>query len=197
MFSKGAQLTAERIQLWHGPDVAEAAAAYARALTAGFSELRARIFGSIASWRDCWTLQATLAKFHRCSVRTVQRAASNSREHGFLRCAWSKPGEVPPGAKEAVPFKWCHRWIPGRGLAGPARQAAINKARADRIIGKAALRRTYNAPQGQAPSKARTKPRTPPDHLTREQRARWLDEQIAREPSTSDAVTREPEPPDR
>ncbi len=183
-----------RVQLWHGPDVAEAAAAYTRALHHEFSELRARIFGSIASWKDCWALQATLAKFHKCSVRTVQRAAHDARELGLLRCAFSKPGEIPPGSEEPAPFKWSHRWIPGRGLAGAAMQDAINKARAAWAITKAGLRRTFNAP---APAVKRPKARKPPPNLTREQRAAWLDEQIALEPTTSDVVQRDAEPPDR
>ncbi len=148
-------MTATRVQLWHGPDVVEAAAAYARAKAANFSELRARIFGSIASWKDCWTLQATLARFHDCSVRTVQRAAHDAKEQGFMGSAFAKPGEKPPGAKEPVPFKWCHRWIIGRGKAGAALQEAVNKARAAWVITNAGLRRTFNAPQPKPKKNAR------------------------------------------
>ena len=140
-------MSSERVQLWHGPDVAEAAAAYTRAIAHHkFSELRARIFGSIASWKDCWTLQATLAAFHKCSVRTVQRSVHDARELGELVTHFSRPGEIPPGAKEPKPFKWCQRFLPGRGLAGEAKNAAINKARAAWTITKAGLRRTFNAP---------------------------------------------------
>ncbi len=189
-------MTGERVQLWHGPDVAEAAAAYTRAIKAGFSELRARVFGSVASWKDCWTLQSTLAKFHNCSVRTVQRSTHDAREIGFLRCAFSKPGEKPPGADAPVPFKWSHRWIPGRGLAGAALQEAVNKARAAWVITKAAIRKPYNV-QAQAAKRREPNPRNPPRHLTREQKAQWLEEQIAREPSTLQVDARDPEPPDR
>lgn len=184
---------AARVQLWHGPDVAEGAAAYTRAIDAGFSELKARVYGSIASWKDCWTLQSTLAKFHRCSVRTVQRAARDARELGYLRCAWCKKGETPPGASGPMPFKWCHRWVPGRGLAGAALEKAVSKARALWAITKAGKGQTFNAPQS---SKPRPKPRKPPPHLTREQRARWIDEQIATEPEPLRLDEREPKPPE-
>lgn len=164
-----------RIQLWHGPDIVEAAAAHARAIAAGFSELRARVVGSFSSWKDCWATQAKLADFHKCSVRTVQRAAHDAREHGLIRCAWSKQGETPPGAKAPLPFKWSHRWTPGRGLAGKALEVAINAARAAAVICKVVPKRTYNDPQA---VRAKANLRNPPSHLTREERAQWIDEQL-------------------
>lgn len=184
-------MTAERI--WPGPDTAEAVAAYTRAIKAGFSHLRALVFAGFASFKDCWMLQSSLATFFHCSVRTVQRAAHDAREIGELRTAFGKPGEIPPGADGPMPFKWVHRFIPGRGFAAAAREAAINKARAAWTITKSGLRRTFNAP---AP-KVRTKPRIPPRHLDLEQSAQWITEQAAIEPSTSEVLQREPEPPDR
>jgi hypothetical protein len=206
---EGTQLTATAsVRLWHGPDRTEALAAYGRAIDAGFSELRARIFGSIASWPDCWTLQSTLARFHKCSVRTIQRASHSAREIGFLRCAWSKPGEKPPGADAPVPFKWCHRWIPGRGLAGPALQSAINKARAAWVITKASIRRTYNAPVSRPVAKRQFTAAELDDALAAPERQAMRDRFPARGEERSqkrvtaaelDAIlnAHEPEPPDR
>ena len=133
-------------RIWPGPDTSEAVAAYSRAIKAGFSHLRALVFGGFASFKDCWMLQSTLADFFDCSVRTVQRSAHDAREIGELRCAFGKPGERPPGADAPLHCKWTHRWIPGRGLAAEARQHAINKARAAWVITRAGIRRTFNAP---------------------------------------------------
>lgn len=180
-------------RIWPGPDSAEAVAAYTRVSKAKFTPLRALIFGGFASFKDCWMLQSTIAAFFRCSIRTVQRAAHDAREIGELRTAFGKPGEMPPGATAPMRCKWTHRWVPGRGLAGAARETAINKARAAWAITKSGLRRVFNAPT-QAP-KVRTNPRTPPRHLTPEQRAQWIED--AMQPSTCDVVQREPEPPDR
>jgi hypothetical protein len=177
-----------RIQLWHGPDVAEAVAAHARALAADFSELKARVVGSFSSWKDCWATQAAIAAFHQCSVRTVQRAAHDAREHGFLQCAWSKPNEKPPGARGPLPFKWVHRWTPGRGLAGAALDKAINAARAAAVICKVVPRRTYNDP---AAVKAKANLRNPPSGLTVEERAKWIDQQL--EPDIVEPVDLEAE----
>ncbi len=179
---------------WHGPDIAEAAAAYARAIAAEISELRARVIGSISSWKDCWATQGKLAEFHNCSVRTVQRALHDARQNGLICCAFSKPGEKPPGAAQPMNFKWSHRWTPGRGLAGKALQAAINAARAAAVICKIIPKRTFNEPQRIA--KAKAKLRNPPSHLTREQRARWIEEQMELEPSVLHLDEREPKPPD-
>jgi hypothetical protein len=140
--------------------------------------------------------QRKIAEFIGSSIRTVQRGVHDGKEHGLCNTAFGKPREVPPGAKGPLFCKFSHRWTIGRGLVGDALHAAIDKARMVCVITKAAIRRTFNAPQAQ-PTKVRTKPRKPPDHFTREQKEQWLEEQIAREPSTSEVVQRDAEPPDR
>lgn len=185
---------AARIRLWHGSDVVEAVASYGRAIEAGFTELRARIIGSVSSWKDCWAPQSTLAEFHHCCVRTVQRALHDGRENGLIRCAFSKEGERPPGADGPMNFKWSHRWTIGRGLAGKALQSAINAARAAAVICKVIPKRTFNEPQ--QITKAKPKLRNPPRELSREQRARWIEEQMELEPSALHLDEREPKPPD-
>jgi hypothetical protein len=182
---------------WFGKDDKTAARTRARARNLGATELRARILGNVSSFKDCWAPQATLAAFLQCSVRTIQRALRWGRDHGLIRCEFGKRGEKPPGKHGAVVSKWSHRWTVGRGLVGDALEAAINAARALAIIGKTALRRTFNAPQ--AIPKIKTSPRNPPRHLTVEEKAKWLDEQlaIATEPQNPEVVDREPEPPER
>lgn len=179
-------MTGAAIREWHGPDAVTARANYAQARAAGCSELRARVLGHVGSHKDCWTLQSTIAELLGCCIRTVQRGLRDGRELEIIGCAFGKKGERPPGSKAPMLCKWSHRWTKVRGLVDEALRIAC--------LTKAALRRTFNAPQAQPP---KAKPRKPPKHLSREQRVQWLEEQLAIEPSTSEVVQREPEPPER
>jgi hypothetical protein len=116
-------------RMWLGPFVLEGQKAYLRALESGVNVLGAKIEGDIASFRDCWAPRRTIARRHRCSVRTVQRKLTAAQNAGRIRKFRSKPGEIPPGAKK--PF-WCgfaHKITIGWGKAGDEVKREIELAR--------------------------------------------------------------------
>jgi hypothetical protein len=122
--------------LWTGKDQNEGRAAYHRAREAGMSITRSMVIGEIATYKDCWRFRRTIARTIGCCVRTVQRAFTQAKELGLIGVHRAKKGEIPPrgeddpNAGKPIDCGWSHRYIIGRGLAGPALHVAINAARA-------------------------------------------------------------------
>lgn len=176
-------------RMWLGPFVHEAEKAFLRALEAGANELGAAIEGDCASFRDCWAPRRTLARRHRCSVRTVQRKITAAKRAGRLHVHRSKRGEVPPGAQR--PF-WCgfsHKFTSGWGKAGDEVKREIERARLKQLerdvgrstftIGRRRLSATFVPPQpALKPEPVIVAPRATsprPERVTSE----WLDAQLA------------------
>jgi len=88
-------------------------------------------------------------------------------------------------------FKWSHRWTIGRGLAGKALQASIDKARSSALIGKVAAKRIYNTLKI---PKVRPQTRVPPRHLSHDERVRWIEEQTDDEQQRFHRAS-DPDPP--
>lgn len=126
--------------MWMGPDNVEARAGYGRAKEAGLNELRARIFGSFASFKNCWAYRSSVAKFYGCSTRTVQRVITQTKHLGMLEVHRSKQGERPPNWPRDLPAPDCgfsHRMVVGRGEAPRVARQMIESARA-RMLAKLA-----------------------------------------------------------
>lgn len=150
--------------LWPGPYASEAHAAFRRATEAGMTTTRSLVVGCVASFRDCWAFQSKIAARLSCSVRTVQRALRQARELGLIECHRSKRNEKAPGLDTVVPCGWSHRWAIGWGLAKEAAAAAVNVARAMRLVPALFV------------SKKRRKPAEPPPRPKR-----WTVEEIEAE----------------
>lgn len=116
-------------QTWRGPYGAEAASAYQRARLAGLSELRARIVGHIASYRETWAFASSIASWVHGSRRTVFRALAQAKEFGLIGSRPLKDDEVPPGAEKPISCGGALRWTIGWGKAYEEAKAAVAQAR--------------------------------------------------------------------
>lgn len=125
-------------QMWLGPNQLEAVAAFRRARQAGMSLARALVIGQCASFRDCWTFRAKLARLLGVSVRTVQRAVSEAKSLGLLKVFRAKPHEKAPEVGKVIACGWSHRLTVGWGKAGAAVTEAIEQARL-RYIARSAV----------------------------------------------------------
>lgn len=170
----GANVALRRLGFWIGGDWTEAQAAYERARELGMSKARAEAIGHVASCEDCWAFAATIARRVGVHVRTIQRAFAEGRAFGLMRSARAKKGEVPPGASSAFACGWSHRWIIGRGLAGAAWKAAIDKARV-RWLGSLVKRAHVPASESSLAARAPEVRRPPRGVSTRE----WLERELA------------------
>lgn len=170
----GANVSLRRLGFWLGPDWTEAQAAYERARALGMSKARAEAIGHVASREDCWAFARTIALRVGVHVRTVQRAFAEAKALGMLRTARAKKGEVPKGASAAFACGWSHRWIIGRGLAGHAWKAAIDKARL-RWLGSLVKRSSVPASERELAARAPEVRRPPRGMSTRE----WLERELA------------------
>lgn len=116
-------------QTWRGPYGAEAASAYERARHAGLSELRARIVGHIASYRETWAFASSIAGWVHASRRTVFRALAQAKETGLIGSRPIKDDEIPPGANGPITCGGSLRWTIGWGKAMGDARAAVAAAR--------------------------------------------------------------------
>jgi len=173
-------------QTWRGPFAAEAAAAYQRSRVAGLSELRARIVGHIASYRETWAFAASIAGWVHGSRRTVFRALAQAKELGLVGSRPIKEGEIPPGAEKPITCGGSIRWTMGWGKAAEEAKAAIAQARMRWLIRTSNVAKHVSkptpkstAPGSPAPSGARAPGR--PEYSGR-MTAEDLDRALAREP---------------
>lgn len=116
-------------QTWRGPYAAEAAAAYERARIAGLSELRARIVGHIASYRETWAFASSIAGWVHASRRTVFRALAQAKASGLIGARPLKREEVPAGAQAPISCGGSVRWTIGWGRAAEQAREAVAAAR--------------------------------------------------------------------
>ena len=164
-----------RLGFWLGPDWTEAQAAYERARALGMSKARAEAIGHVASREDCWAFASSIAARVGVHVRTIQRAFAEGKAFGLMRTARAKKHEIPPGASSAFACGWSHRWIIGRGLAGAAFKAAVDKARV-RWLGSLVKRSTIPKSERALASRGAPETRRPPRGMsTRE----WIDRELA------------------
>jgi len=127
--------------MFPGPHVAEARAAFARALENGMSSKRAHGLGVIASFKEGWIPRRSIARWIGGCVRTVGRMIHQAKEIGLLSTARAKKHEIPPGRSEPFTCGWSHRWIIGWGQAGKAVNDAVHAARARWLVKHAAPER--------------------------------------------------------
>lgn len=124
--------------MFPGPHVAEARAAFARALENGMSSKRAHGLGVIASFKEGWIPRRSIARWIGGCVRTVGRMIHQAKGIGLLGTARAKKHEIPPGRTEPFTCGWSHRWIIGWGKAGKAVDDAVHAARARWLVKVAA-----------------------------------------------------------
>jgi DNA-binding transcriptional MocR family regulator len=164
--------------VWIGPDDAEARSAYARARELGLTKSRAEAVAHVASRDDLWAFARTIAERIGCSRRTVQRAFAQAKALGLMRSARGKKGEVPRGAREALPCGFCHRWVIGKGLAGAAIQRAVSEARARWLLNFGRRQSVPKSDRELERSARDPQPRRPPAG-TFAQKLEWLDRELA------------------
>jgi hypothetical protein len=116
-------------QTWRGPFAAEAAYAYQRARLAGLSEMRARMIGHIASYRETWAFASSIASWVNGSRRTVFRALAQAKAEGLIGSRPIKDDEIPPGAEKPISCGGSLRWTIGWGKAVEEAKAAVAHAR--------------------------------------------------------------------
>jgi len=183
--SGDAHLTA----LWLGPFGQEALSAFHRALEHGLSHGRALVVGQVASFQDCWSFRASIAKRLKISVRTVQRALTEAQDLGLIGKARCKPGEIPQGLQNPVECGWSHRWTVGWGQAAERAKAAIAQARLSRLVRKMMAQ---PAPPKRSDAEQAAKARVAREQQDREQwhrpHRRWTAEELDAELSKRDAL---------
>jgi hypothetical protein len=186
----------EMTALWLGPFSQEALSAFHRALEHGLSHGRALVVGQVASFQDCWTFRASIAKRLKISVRTVQRALTEAQDLGLIGKARCKPGEIPHGLQTPVECGWSHRWTVGWGQAAERAKAAIAQARLSRLVRKMMAQPTP-PPRRDAEQAARAQVSREQSSRERWQTAprRWTAEELDRELAAREAQA-PPAPPD-
>lgn len=131
------------------------------------------MLGSIASFKDCFAFRSSLANHLDLSVRTVQRAITQAKEHGLIGVARSKPGEQltrDDGSKYQLPCGFSHRWTIGWGQAYEQAKAVVAQTRLARMVKRAAAMVVPSKPE----PKAEPKPERPEWPAFR----RWTVEEI-------------------
>lgn len=150
---------------------------------------RSWVIGGIASFKDAWLFRLKLARWFRCSVRTIQRAITEGKELGLIGVARCKQGEIPPGAQTAIPCGWSHRWTVGWGKAVDVARSEIAQTRFARIMKALAKRPAPPAPPVYPKRKTQftaeeiqtvidSQSGECKDYGTRQPRSRWTTEQI-------------------
>lgn len=96
------------------------------ALQEQMSWKRAHCLAVAASFgAQSWVFQGTVAKWVKCSVRTVQRAMNEAKTLGILWSRRSRQGEVPPNARGSLKCGCAIRTFTAWGLRSIRRIGAV------------------------------------------------------------------------
>lgn len=178
-------------QTWKGPYASEAASAYQRARLAGMSELRARILGHVASFRETWAFASSLADWVHASRRTVFRAFAQGKEFGLINSRPLKTDEIPPGVERPITCGGSMRWTIGWGKAIGEAAAAVAAARVRWMLRPLTKRHVAKPPRRPVGDDRTNEPGA--THGPREERAQYRKPMTAEEIDA--ALERENGPP--